>query len=224
MTSTIFGQSIEKLTDMGRGNEIHQTAIISHLAIIGAGNYFGPHCVVHPGTIIGDGNRFESHVSIGSPPEHKSFWGKAHRGLIIGNDNVFREFVTLNAGTESDSRVSDGVAMLRGSHLGHDAVIHRGATISCNALIGGHAVIEAGANCGLASMIHQYCRIGAYSMLGMGTVVTKKTCILPANVYIGSPARFLKENSVGIERAGLSIEDVSKMRILFKEKWLTGEW
>ena len=37
-------------------------------------------------------------------------------------------------------------------------------------------------------------------MLGMGTIVTKTTNILPGGVYIGSPARRIKQNAVSFTK------------------------
>jgi hypothetical protein len=37
-------------------------------------------------------------------------------------------------------------------------------------------------------------------MLGMGTIVTKKSTILPGNTYVGSPAKYLKKNTIALTR------------------------
>jgi acyl-[acyl carrier protein]--UDP-N-acetylglucosamine O-acyltransferase len=57
-----------------------------------------------------------------------------------------------------------------------------------------------GCNLGLGTITHQFSKIGAYCMLGMGTIVTKTTYILPGGVYIGSPARRIKQNAVSFTK------------------------
>jgi UDP-N-acetylglucosamine acyltransferase len=84
--------------------------------------------------------------------------------------------------------------MLRGSHLGHDVMVENNVTISCNVLVGGHSIIGSGANLGLGAILHQFSKIGCYSMIGMGTIVTKKSNIQCFGTYVGNPAKYIKEN------------------------------
>lgn len=198
-------------------NFIHPTAVISERAIIGDGNYFGPFCFVGPKVKIGNNNRFEAYCSIGAPPEHKNFWHGTHAGLVIGNNCVFREFITLNCGTKIDTLLHDNIIMLKGGHVGHDSEIHKDVTMACNVLLAGHTTIYEGANLGLGVVVHQYSFIGQYSMLGMGTIVTKASQILPFNTYVGSPARHLKRNTHGIQRSGLSLEDITRLENEFRQ-------
>jgi UDP-N-acetylglucosamine acyltransferase len=196
-------------------NTIHPTAIIDPTAKLGTNNYVGPFCIIGPNVVIGNNNRFESSCSIGSPPEHKSFWNGEFKSVEIGNDCVFREFITVNSGTLDNTRVHDHVVMLRGSHAGHDVQIQQGVTVSCQASIGGESVIWQGANLGMGVMIHQRSQIAPYSMLGMGCIVTKSSEILPFEVYIGNPARHLRRNQVGLERCGLNKKQIEELEAQF---------
>jgi acyl-[acyl carrier protein]--UDP-N-acetylglucosamine O-acyltransferase len=78
-----------------------------------------------------------------------------------------------------------------------------------------------GVNMGLGSICHQFKIIGAYSMIGMGTIVTKNSKIEPGNIYIGSPSRFLKENTIGLERNNINKEYLNNLIIKFN--FLTDE-
>lgn len=197
-------------------NEIHPTAIVSPGAVLGRYNYVGPYCVIGSNVVIGDSNRFESHVSIGSPPQHADFWSKDFAGVRIGNSCIVREFVTINAGTIKHTTIGDGSVLLIGSHVSHDSVLDELVTLSNNVLLGGHSRIFKGANLGLGSILHQYSVIGHFSMLGMGTIVTKSSRIEPFGVYVGSPARFLKQNDVGIRRHKLTKAEIHLMKAQFK--------
>jgi UDP-N-acetylglucosamine acyltransferase len=181
--------------DIYKGNVIHPTAIIGENVKLGKNNRIGAYCVIDGDTEIGDDNVFVSHCSIGTEPEHKAFFGRPNKGLKIGNGNMFREFVTINAGCERTTELENGITMLRGSHIGHDSIISDNCTISCNVLIGGHSFLGEGVNMGLGSICHQFSKIGSYSMIGMGCIVTKKSDIVPFGVYVGSPAKYLKENT-----------------------------
>ncbi|MGE0526238.1 MAG: UDP-N-acetylglucosamine acyltransferase [Bdellovibrionales bacterium] len=190
-------------------NIIHPTAIIHPEAKLGKGNSFGPYCVVGDGVEIGDGNRFIGYVSIGMEAEHRSYFNQLGK-VVIGNNNVVREFVTINSSTAGVTRMGSGCVMLRGSHLSHDSVLEDNVTVSCSVLIGGESYIMQGANLGLACVLHQRQTVGSFAMIGMGTVIPKGAEIAPAGVYVGNPARFLKRNSIGIERAGITSTALEK--------------
>jgi len=182
-------------------NFIHPTSTIDPTVILGKNNYIGPYCYITGNTVIGNNNRFEGYCSIGTPAESRKYF--THYGEVhIGNNNTIREYVTINAGTWRPTSVGNNNIMLRGSHLGHDVVMENNITLSCNVLIGGHTWIMEGVNCGLGSITHQRVILGAFAMIGMGAIVTKKTPITPGNVYVGNPAKLLRENN--LDRFGLT--------------------
>ena len=182
---------------------VHSTAIIGPEVVLEDGVFVGPYCVIQGNTVIGAGTRLEAHCSIGTPAEHNDFFETPGR-VRIGHSCVIREFVTINAGTEKTTTVGDRSVFLRGSHVGHDSVVASDCTVSCNVLVGGHSHLQRGANLGLGATLHQFSVIGAYAMVGMGTVVTKKSRIHPGLVYVGNPARYVKQNRVGLNRHGVS--------------------
>jgi UDP-N-acetylglucosamine acyltransferase len=62
------------------------------------------------------------------------------------------------------------------------------------------------ANIGLGAIIHQRRVIGAYSMIGMNSTVTKN--VPPFVIAHGSPCRPTRLNTVGLSRAGFSEEEI----------------
>lgn len=193
-------------------NNIHRTAIIHEDAKIGIGNYIGPYCYIGPNVILGDNNRLEAYVSIGTPAEHRDYFHSTPGPVKMGSNNVIREFVTINSGTTTTTTLGDNIVMLRGSHIGHDAIISSKTTMSCNVLIGGHSIISTGANLGLGAVVHQHRIIGAFSMIGMNSAVTKN--VPPFVIAFGSPCNPQKINRVGLLRNGTKEEDL----VTF-EKW-----
>lgn len=198
-------------------NIIHPTAIIENGVEIGEGNYIGPYCYIKDGTIILDNNRFEAFVTVGTPAEHRDYMkGESSCGVTIGNNNIFREHVTINKGTHRDTQIDNNVTMLRGSHLGHDVIVEDKVTLSCNVLIGGESYIMEGVNMGLGSICHQYSVLGQNSMVGMGGIVTKSSRIEPGNIYVGNPVKFLKKNDIGLQRAGITEEQLKTAYIRYE--------
>jgi len=186
-----------------KSNFIHHTAIVEEGVIMGKNNYIGPFCIIKKGVGMEDNNRFEAYCSIGTNPEYKGLFHNTESkySVDIGSNNVFREYVTINSGSSRHTKIYNNNIMLRGSHLGHDCILNNEITLSCNVLVGGHSEILDGVNMGLGSICHQFSILGGFSMIGMGGVVTKKSKILPGQIYVGNPVKHLKENTIGLTRA-----------------------
>lgn len=192
-------------------NFIHNTAIIEPTVILGDNNYIGPFCHITGNTVIGNNNRFESYCSIGSPAEHRDYFFDTTSKLRIGNNNIIREFVTIHAGTTAETQLNNNIILLNHSHIAHDVYIENNVTISAGVTFAGHCYVMEGANVAMGSLIHQFQVIGAYSMTGMGSVVTKTTPIEPGGIYIGAPAKFLKKNTVGLERNNITTQTIEQL-------------
>lgn len=157
--------------------------------------YIHPTAIVHRNVILGENVYIGAHSVIGGPPEHKDFWGKEYGTVIIGNNVRISNLVTIDAGTTGATFIDQGCILLAHSHVGHDAQLSEGVTVSCGAKVGGHAIIGKGSNIGLNAVIHQRVMVPERCMIGMGAVVNKSTDMDPASVYVGNPARYLRSNT-----------------------------
>lgn len=180
-------------------NIIHPTAIIDVNVKLGKNNHIGPFCYITGNTVIGDNNRFDGYCSIGANPEHRDYFTTSGQ-TSIGDNNIFREFVTIHSGTTRITTIGNHVVLLRNSYIAHDCIVEDKVNLSANALVGGYGYLMEGCNFGLGAVCHQFSVIGAYAMIGMGTVITKKSQILPGNTYIGNPAKLLKRNEIGLQK------------------------
>jgi len=175
-------------------NFIHPTAYVDVMVKLGDNNYIGPFCHLTGELTVGDNNRFEGHCSVGTRPEHMEYWHK-NGAATIGNDNVFREFITIHSGTNEVTEIHNNIIMLRGAHVAHDCIIEDGVTLSVNSVMLGHVHVMKESNCGTGCLIHQHQVIGAWSMIGMGAVVPKKIKVEPGKVWVGNPAKILRDNT-----------------------------
>lgn len=159
-------------------NFIHPTAVIGPNVDLGDNNYIGPLCV------------------IGYPAEHKGWRkGVAKYGIVrIGNNNHFEGLVTIDAGTTGCTIIGDNNWFLKHSHVGHDAVIGDGVTVSCGAKVGGHCEISNKVNIGLNAVIHQWVKVPTGCMIGASAFVGKKTELKELRKYAGVPARDIGSN------------------------------
>ncbi len=200
------------MRDHDDSNIIHPTAIIGPDVVMGTGNFIGPYAVLFGKVHLGNRNRIRSHAVIGTPAEkHGHMENCGTHGVWIENDCHISEMVTIHAGTEKPTTIDSGTVILTKAHIGHDSHIGEGCTVSCSVLVGGHSNVGRGANLGLGAILHQFSFIGAWAMLGMGTVVKKHQRIIPGCTYVGVPARFVKNNTMGVQRSGVSQEGLQMM-------------
>ena len=199
------------------GNQIHSTAIIESSVQLGSNNYVGPYCYIKGKTVIGDNNRFESYCAIGSNPEDKNYFSNDYGQCIIGNNCTFKEFTTVNIGTKDTTRIGDNVIMGRNSCVYHDCIIEDNVTLSGNSIVGGHGYVMEGVNLGLNGSCHQCTIIPAYSMIGMGGVVTKKSYLEAGKIYVGNPVKYLKDNKIGLERNNISSDMIKELQEKYED-------
>lgn len=154
---------------------IHPTAIIYDNVTIEDGVYIGPYCI------------------IGGPPEWKGK-EKESKGVYIMSGTIITGLVTIDSGAEGLTIIAKDCYLMKHSHVGHDAILKNGVTLSCGAKVGGHSEIGEYTNIGLNAIIHQKLKIPSGCMIGMGAVITKRTELKENCKYAGVPAKFIGYN------------------------------
>ena len=154
---------------------IHESAIIGPNVIIEDDVYIGPLCI------------------IGFPPEWK---GKEHedKGVIIKKGTRITGLVTIDSGAEKPTIIGENCYILKHAHIGHDAELKDGVTISCGAKVGGHSVIGERTNIGLNAVIHQKVFVPSGCMIGASAFVGKKSQLLSNPKYAGVPVKDIGSN------------------------------
>ena len=154
---------------------IHHTAIIGENVIIEDNVFIGAYCI------------------IGHPAEWK---GKEdnNAGVIIKSGTRITGMVTIDAGAEIPTLIEENCYLMKHSHVGHDARLSKGVTLSCGAKIGGHSIIGENTTIGLNAVIHQKVTIPEGCMIGASSFVGKKSLLKPNHKYAGVPVRELGEN------------------------------
>jgi len=165
--------------DDGYGNYIHRTAIINNNVKLGRGNRIGAY------TVIGSNGEIRG-------VNQNEFKGE----IIIGDNNVISEMVTIQAPYEKGAKTiigSNNIIMAH-AHIGHDAVIGDNCEICCTSIIAGYVNVQNGAKIKLGCVTRNRITIGENTIVGMGSVVISD---IPNNcVYVGNPAKFLRNNIV----------------------------
>ena len=202
--------------------EVGAYTIIGEHVEIGAGTTIGPHVVIAGHTRIGQHNRIFQFNSLGEIPQDKKYAGEPTR-LEIGDHNTIREFCTLNLGTVQDAgvtRVGNHNWIMAYVHLAHDCHIGNHTIFANNAQLAGHVEVGDYAILGGFTGVHQFCKIGAHVMTGVGTVV--KLDVPPYVTVSGNPSTPFGTNAEGLKRRGFSTVAVTAIKRAYKTLYKSG--
>jgi UDP-N-acetylglucosamine acyltransferase len=218
---------------------VHPTSIIEPGAQIGEGSVVGPFCIVGAAVVLGKRNILRSHVviegftrfgddnqifqfaSIGATPQHLKYRGERTE-LIVGDSNIIREYVTMQPGTvqgQSKTIVGNKNLFMVGAHVAHDAIVGDSNVFANYACLAGHVEVGSRVTLGGLVGIHQFVRIGDMAILGAGSMVTKD--IPPFVMAQGDRCHLVGINKIGLERGGLTPEQVRVIRKVYRSLFLS---
>ncbi|HET6244985.1 MAG: hypothetical protein H0V01_12995 [Bacteroidetes bacterium] len=180
----------EKLTFPG--NQIHQSALIHPSVKMGIGNFIGAYSILEENVVLGNNNHIGSHCIIGDVGESIKFFDQEKKGVIIGNNNRFTKQVTIDSGTVNPTTINNDTLWLKNAHAGHDCIVNDNVQVRCNGILGGHVTALRGSKVFLSAIVHPRLTLPENCVIGMGTVVTKKTVLKENGIYVGNPAKLLK--------------------------------
>jgi UDP-N-acetylglucosamine acyltransferase len=213
---------------------IHPTAIVEHGAKLGAGVSVGAFSTVGPEVELGDSVTVAAHVaiagrtrigartrihpfaSLGQPPQHLGHKGEA-TALSIGTDNIIREHATMNTGTVEgggETRIGNHCFFMVGIHVAHDCQIGNRVIMANNATLGGHVTIADDVVVGGLSAIHQFVRIGRQAMVGGMSGIGQD--VIPFALAVGSRARLVGLNVVGLKRRSMAASDIAALHTAYR--------
>ncbi len=212
---------------------VHPTAIIDSKAELDQDARIGPYCMVGPNTRIGKKTKIIAFatieewteigaectigqgVIIGTLPQDTGFENKKSF-VRIGDRNIIREYTTIHRGSKegSTTRIGNDNFFMAYSHVAHNCLIEDGVVIANAGTLAGYVIVEKKVMIGGLSAVHQYVKIGAYSIIGGCSKVVKD--IPPYTKADGHPARLWGLNSIGLKRANLSLEKRNILRKAYK--------
>ena len=183
---------------------------------IGEGTWIGPHVVVRGHTRIGQRNKIFQFCSVGDRPQHVGYKGEPTR-LEIGDDNTVREYCTLNRGTVEGggvTRIGNNNFLMAYVHIAHDCIVGDRTIFANCASLAGHVMVQDNAMLGGFTLVHQYCRIGAHSITGIGSVCLKD--VPPFIVAAGNTATPHGINVKGLRRREFTDDIVVALRRAYR--------
>lgn len=219
---------------------ISPLAYIHPEAIIGEGCEIGPFCYIDKNVVIGNNNRLMNSITvlsgarignnntlfpgavIGAIPQDLKFKGE-ETTAEIGDNNTIRENVTINRGTAAKGKtvVGSNNLLMEGMHVAHDAIVGNGCIIGNTTKIAGEVVIDDFAIISACVLIHQFCHIGSYVMVGGGTRTSQD--IPPFCMAAREPVAYCGLNLVGLRRRGFSKEIIENIHNTYRLLYQRGK-
>ena len=225
-------------------SNISPMAFIHPEAVIGENCEIGPFCYIDKNVVIGNDNRLMNSVTllsgtrlgnhnvvfpgavIGAIPQDLKFRGE-ETTAEIGDNNTIRENVTINRGTAAKNRtvVGNNNLLMEGMHIAHDVIVGNQCIIGNSTKIAGEVIVD---DCAIISanvLIHQFCHIGSYVMVGGGSRTGQD--IPPFVMAAREPVAYCGLNLVGLRRRGFSAELIENIhntyRLLYQREKLREE-
>ncbi len=213
---------VDRSAELADSVQVGAYAVIGPKVRIGAGTVIGPHVVVDGPTTIGQNNRIYQFASVGAAPQDKKYGGE-DTSLEIGDGNTIREFCTLNRGTAQDvgvTRIGNDNWIMAYVHIAHDCQVGSHTIFANTTNLAGHVHIGDWVILGGCSQIHQFCKIGAHAMTGVGSVVLHD--VPPFVMVSGNTAAAHGINVEGLRRRGFSAEAIGAIRHAYKTLYRGG--
>lgn len=212
---------------------IHPTSLVHPSAQVGRKTEIGPYCIVGEHVSIGERTVLQAHVvvngwteigedcqiypfaTIGAASQDRKYTGE-RAFTRIGSRTVLREYVSIQRATGHDevTAVGDDCLLLAYVHVAHNCIIGNGVTMSNLAQLAGHVEVGDFATIGGQAGVHQFTRIGRYAMIGGASKLTKD--VPPFFLIEGNPAQPYGLNSVGLRRAGFSVDERNEIKRFYK--------
>lgn len=189
--------TIHKNVEIGEG-----TLIGSNVTIMG-GSRIGKNCKIFPGAVIG------------AVPQDLKFQGEDSL-VVIGDNTTIRECVTINRGTAARHKtvVGSNCLLMAYVHIAHDCIVGDNVILVNGVNLGGEVIVDDYAILSANTLVHQFCRIGAHTILAGGSLVGKD--VPPYIKAARYPLAYAGVNSIGLRRRGFCNEKISDLQQIYR--------
>ncbi len=194
---------IDSNTEIGDGTLVMTNATILNGARI------GKNCTIFP------------HATIAGIPQDLKFVGE-ETIAVIGDNTTIRECATINRGTSSRGAtiVGKDCLIMAYSHVAHDCILHDHVILGNSTQLAGEVEIDDYAIISGGTLVHQFSRIGAHTMIQGGSKIPKD---IPPFIMVGrEPIIFVGLNVVGLRRRGFSSERINSIQEIYRYLYQSG--
>ena len=222
-------------------NKIHPLATVHPNAKIGDNVEIGPYAFVDEFVEIGDGCHILPHATIfnyvkigrncsifpgavvGAIPQDLKFDGEVTYVEIGDNVNI-RECATINRGTKASgkgvTKVGSNTLIMSYVHVAHDCTIGNNCILVSFVGLAGETDVDDWAIVSGGTVVHQFSKIGAHSMVGGGSRINQD---IPPYVLAGRiPIAYGGINVIGLRRRGFSNETIQMIKDIYHVIYFSG--
>ncbi|HAQ66103.1 MAG TPA: acyl-[acyl-carrier-protein]--UDP-N-acetylglucosamine O-acyltransferase [Bacteroidales bacterium] len=188
---------------------------------IGEGTWIGSNVTIMEGARIGKNCKIFPGAVVSAIPQDLKFNGE-ETIVKIGDNTTVREFVTINRGTKAsyETIVGNNCLLMAYVHIAHDCIVGNNVILANAATLAGHITIDDYAIVGGLSAVHQFCKIGAHTMISGGSLVRKD--VPPYTKAAREPLSYVGINSIGLRRRGFTSEQISLIQNVYRIIYLKG--
>ena len=207
---------------IGENVDIGPFVFIDKNVVIGDNNVIMPNVNILYGSRIGNGNRIFPGAVIGAIPQDLKFKGE-ETTAEVGDNNTIRENVTINRGTAAKWKtvVGSNNLLMEGVHVAHDAIIGNGCIIGNSTKMAGEIIIDDNTIISASVLMHQFCRVGGYTMVQGGSRFSKD---IPPYIIAGrEPIAYCGLNLIGLRRRGFSNELIENIHNAYRIIYQSGK-
>lgn len=164
---------------IGDGTHIYHNVVINENVVI------GKNCCLKSGAVIGqDGYGYSKNAEL-------KYVKVPHLGSVVIEDNVdIGANTCIDRGTINDTIIGSGSKIDNLCHIAHNVQVGENVMIVAGTIVSGSVVIEDNVYLAPGVIVRNQLTIGEGGLIGMGSIVTKKTD--KQYVYSGVPARAIR--------------------------------
>jgi UDP-N-acetylglucosamine acyltransferase len=180
-----------------------------------------PYATILFGARIGKNCTIFPHATISAIPQDLKFKGE-ETVAIIGDRTTVRECVTVNRGTASRGKtvVGKDCLLMAYSHVAHDCILNDFVILGNTTQLAGEVEIDDYAILSGGTLVHQFSRIGAHTMIQGGSKVPKD---IPPYTMVGrEPLTYVGLNFVGLRRRGFTSEVINSIQDVYRYLYMAG--
>lgn len=187
----------------------------------------GDNCILMTGAVVGDelpgstvigcNTIIGHHAVVGIRCQDLKYKPGTECFLEVGNNNDIREHTSIHRSSRSCEKtiIGDDNLIMGSCHIAHDCKVGNNNIFANNSLLAGHVVVEDYVHTAGASVVHQFCRIGSFSFIGGGSVVSQD---VPKYITVaGERAELRGLNLEGLRRHGFSSTEMKSLKAAYRK-------